>query len=261
MDIEFYKYQGAGNDFILVDNRENIFPDANRIEIVQKLCKRHIGIGSDGLILIQTDVQHDFYMEFYNPDGSQSFCGNGSRCAVMFAFHFGMIGNKCSFNSIHGINEGRIVDSKNVALNMFDVNEVEIGEDYHFLNTGSPHYNLFVEDVSKIDLIPFARNIRYNNRFKELGTNVNVIEQVDDSTIKVRTYERGVENETLSCGTGVTACAISQLILEKKKGGKITIMTNGGTLSVEIGNLADDSVDGIVLTGPAEFVFKGEIDV
>lgn len=261
MDIEFYKYQGAGNDFVLVDNRESIFPEVNRVETVQKLCKRHFGIGSDGLILIQADNHHDFYMEFYNPDGSQSFCGNGSRCAVMFAFHLGVIGGECTFNSIHGVNVGRIVDSRNVALNMFDVNEVEIGEGYYYLNTGSPHYNIFVEDVLKIDLIPFARNIRYNDRFKEVGTNVNVIERVDNNTIKVRTYERGVENETLSCGTGVTACAISQLISERKSEGKIIIETKGGTLSVEIENVTNGSADGIVLTGPAEFVFKGEIDV
>lgn len=261
MDIEFYKYHGAGNDFILIDNRSNEFPIDNRINIVQKLCKRHFGIGSDGLILIQNDNEHDFFMEFFNPDGSQSFCGNGSRCAVMFAFHLGMTNKECSFNSIHGVNQGQIINSTNVTLNMFDVRGIEIGEDYHYLNTGSPHYNIYVDDVSSIDLIPFARNIRYNDRFSEVGTNINIIQAVADDSIKVRTYERGVEGETLSCGTGVTACAISHLISNSKTEGVVNIYTKGGDLSVEIGKIQGEMVKDIKLTGPAEFVFRGEIGV
>lgn len=261
MDIEFYKYHGAGNDFVMIDNRSNEFPKENRLEIVQKLCKRHFGIGSDGLILIQEDNEFDFYMEFYNPDGSQSFCGNGSRCAVIFAFHLGMTNKECTFNSRHGINQGHIIDTTNVTLKMFDVSGIEIGEGYHYLNTGSPHYNIYIENVDAVDLIPFARNIRYNDRFAEIGTNINIIQTLADDSIKVRTYERGVEGETLSCGTGVTACAISQLITNDKKAGIVKINTKGGDLSVEIGEINEGSVKGIKLTGPAEFVFKGEINV
>ncbi len=261
MDVEFYKYHGAGNDFVIVDDRDKTFPESNRLEIVQQICKRHFGVGSDGLILIQEDGEHDFFMEFYNPDGSQSFCGNGSRCAVMFAFHMGITGEECSFNSIHGVNKGVVVDSNNVSLNMFDVNNIEIGEDYQYMNTGSPHYNVYVDSVEDVELLTLARDIRYGDRFKKEGTNVNTIEKVALNTIKVRTYERGVEGETLSCGTGVTACAISYLISSGIEEGRVSVTTKGGELVVDITSCKQDKVTGIRLTGPAEFVFKGEIDV
>lgn len=261
MDLEFFKYHGAGNDFIVIDNREGIFPVEGRLSKVKELCQRHFGVGSDGLILIQNDEKNDFFMEFYNPDGSQSFCGNGSRCAVMFAFHLGLVGTECTFNSIHGVNQGNIIDGGTVELNMFDVQQIEVGDEYHYMNTGSPHYNIYVDDVDGVDLIPCARSIRYNKRFAKEGTNVNVIEVLGSDSIKVRTYERGVEDETLACGTGVTACAISQLIHENKNSGRINIHTRGGELIVEIGELIGGAVRKIKLTGPAKFVFKGEVNV
>lgn len=259
--MEFHKYHGAGNDFVMIDNRQLHFPKKNRVETVQKICRRNFGVGSDGLILIQEDQSHDFYMEFYNPDGSQSFCGNGSRCAVMFAKYLGMVKRECTFNSIHGVNKGIIGDDKNVSLKMFDVEKMEIEEDFHYIDTGSPHYNVFVQNTEEIDLIPFAHKVRYNERFADKGTNVNVIEKIDEHTIKVRTYERGVENETLACGTGVTACAISQLIEAQVKKGRVDIIARGGNLSVEIDEITIEGAKGITLIGPAEFVFRGEIDV
>lgn len=262
MNIEFYKYHGAGNDFVMIDNRSLEFPVDERLKIVQTLCQRHFGIGSDGLILIQHDAESDFYMEFYNPDGSQSFCGNGSRCAVMFAFHLGMINKECSFRSIHGRNEAKVVGDSNVKLQMFDVKGFEIGEHYHYLNTGSPHYNVFVNSVDDADLIKLAKEIRYGERFKDVGTNVNIIEELNDGSIKVRTYERGVEGETLACGTGVTACAISKLISSNSvPNGPVVIHVKGGLLKVEVKKLDHDSASGLTLEGPAQFVFKGEVNV
>lgn len=258
MDFEFYKYHGAGNDFVIIDNRNKQFPQ-NDIDLIQKVCFRRFGIGSDGLILISDDGESDFYMDFYNPDASRSFCGNGSRCAVMFAYHLGMIGEQCSFRSIHGINEAWVINDRTVRLKMFDVDGVEVGEDYYYLNTGSPHYNIYTDKVEEVKLIPLAHEIRYGDRFRQEGTNVNLIQVLDRGSIKVRTYERGVEDETWACGTGVTACAITQVLKNNWQGkNKIEVEANGGNLTVELDRDAEAHFKDIYLTGPAEFVFKGE---
>ncbi|MCB9197187.1 MAG: diaminopimelate epimerase [Flavobacteriales bacterium] len=257
MKYEFVKYHGAGNDFIMIDNRDGLFPN-NDIDLISAMCRRRFGIGSDGLILISNDTDSDFYMDFYNPDGSRSFCGNGSRCAVMFAFHLGIIKDKCLFRSIHGSNEAWLVDEFNVKLKMFDVSNVEIGNDHHYMDTGSPHYNLFVTDVDEIDLINVAHQIRFGNRFSKIGTNVNLIEEMDNNTIRVRTYERGVENETLSCGTGVTACAISTALSKGLiENQHINVITKGGKLSVDFVINDPTDINEIYLTGPVEQVFNG----
>ncbi len=257
MKIEFTKYQGAGNDFILIDNQTLSFPTKGRTSLIQAMCSRKFGIGSDGLILIQKHHTADFYMEFYNPDGSQSFCGNGSRCAVIFAKELGLSKDNGHFLSRNGKSDYRILDSKTVKLKMFDVKNIETGNDYYFMDTGSPHYILFSEAVSQIDIVPEAHKIRYNNRFKEVGTNVNYVEQIANG-IKVRTYERGVEAETLACGTGVTACAIAQYLHSKQaqQSFEMNIKTKGGDLSVSFRN-NDKKFTDIYLTGPATFVFKG----
>lgn len=261
MDLEFYKYHGAGNDFIIIDNRKQVFPKENRTKIIQNLCHRKFGIGSDGLILLDNDNEYDFYMDFYNPDGSQSFCGNGSRCVVMFAAHIGIINKQCTFKSIHGLNKAEIYDSINVKLQMFDVDKVEVNAEYHFMNTGSPHYNSFVHDVSSIDLLPFAKEIRYNDRFKSEGTNVNIIQEADNGIV-IRTYERGVENETWACGTGATACALSYAIKNDLKGeGEINVQAKGGKLKVMYNSDDLKSFKNVYLIGPAEFVYKGEVNV
>jgi len=257
MKIEFTKYQGAGNDFIIIDDQTLGFPTENRTSLIQAMCSRKFGIGSDGLILIQKHDTADFYMEFYNPDGSQSFCGNGSRCAVISAEKLGLSQPKGHFLSIHGKSDYQILDYKTVKLKMFDVKDIETGSDYYFMDTGSPHYISFSKDVSKIDILPEAHKIRYNTRFSVVGTNVNYVEQIETG-IKVRTYERGVEAETLACGTGVTACAIAQYLHTKdaRISSDINIEALGGLLSVSFRHDNGIFTD-IYLTGPALSVFKG----
>jgi diaminopimelate epimerase len=263
MKLDFFKYQGAGNDFIIVDNRKNSFPKDNTT-LIQQLCKRHFGIGSDGLILIEKSSTVDFYMEFYNPDGSQSFCGNGSRCAVLFVHHIGMIKKQCTFQSKNGENKAEIVSQDEVKLAMFDVklNSIEsLGNDWS-INTGSPHYIQFQQSIDGIDIVPEAQKIRYNEQYKKQGINVNYVE-VDhtlENTIKVRTYERGVEDETLACGTGVTACALAYNLAVNAASNVITVFAKGGQLTVSFEKDAQ-SFHSIFLQGPAKFVYKGEIDV
>jgi len=258
MKIKFYKYQGTGNDFIIVDNRNTSF-DKNNIELVQNLCNRKFGIGSDGLILIENHVEWDFNMVFFNPDGSQSFCGNGSRCAVAFARELGIVNDFAKFNSTDGYHEAIIESNGLIKLKMHNVFNIEVSESHHYMDTGSPHYNCFENNIDTIDVVAKGREIRYSNRFKEIGTNVNFIEHLSNG-IKVRTYERGVENETLSCGTGVTACALSAALVAKALSGEIKVNTLGGGLSVSFRQTLDGFED-IWLTGPTKFVFNGEIEM
>lgn len=260
MKLIFYKYQGTGNDFILVDNRKNVF-DISRIDLVQKLCKRRFGIGSDGLILLQDKEGYDFEMIFFNPDGSKSLCGNGSRCVVAFASFLGIIKNTTRFWAIDGEHTAMILPDGTVSLRMNDVKNVEAGDDYYYLNTGSPHYCTFVHELAEFDVYNQGRRIRYSDRFRKEGTNVNFLQR-QNGAVFVRTYERGVENETLSCGTGVTASALVAAL----RGMATTeeycdIVTLGGRLKVKFRRLEDDSFTDIYLEGPAEFVFKGEINI
>lgn len=255
MTIEFYKYQGTGNDFVIIDNRRSFFK--KDIETIKFLCDRKFGVGSDGLICIEKDGETDFYMDFYNPDGSQSFCGNGSRCAVAFAVHTGIVGSTCTFRAIDGIHHAEFNNGM-VSLGMGDVDAVEKGDAYMFINTGSPHYIQEFENVDALDMIAFGKEIRYSDKYKAEGTNVNAVQKIQDG-IKMRTYERGVENETLSCGTGVTAAALSAIA----KGwyqDQLKVETLGGTLEVKA-DYDQGGFKNVVLSGPAKFVFKGEIDV
>jgi diaminopimelate epimerase len=255
MVIQFQKYQGTGNDFVVVDNRNGLFP-AENLSVIQRICHRKYGIGSDGLILIEHDDKSDFYMNFFNPDGSKSYCGNGSRCAVHFARSVGMIGDKCTYRAIDGIHHGVLSENSNVSTSILPVHQTEhIGNDV-FINTGSPHYIVFCSNLDLIDIISDARKIRYSARFAPSGTNVNFVQKVSDIQIKMRTYERGVEDETLSCGTGVTAAALAVL----KNDGTISVETKGGMLSV---NARKSSVgfEDIWLSGPATPVFKGEYKI
>jgi len=253
--INFYKYQGTGNDFIMIDNRQNEFN--KRIEVIKHLCNRKFGIGSDGLICLDNHSSLDFYMDFYNPDGSQSFCGNGSRCTVAFAEFLGMVEKTCVFEAIDGMHEARI-DKNIYKTKMADISEIESNDVFDFVNTGSPHYVEVLSNISDLDMIAFGRSIRYNSRFKAEGTNVNVMERTTDG-ILMRTYERGVEHETLSCGTGVTAAALTAI----KKGwfkNEVAVSTRGGKLSVQANQTAQGFSD-VWLCGPALRVYKGTIDV
>jgi len=258
MKIEFYKYQGTGNDFVMIDNRNNIF-DKNNLKAVQQLCDRRFGIGADGLILIENIENLDFNMIYFNADGTQSFCGNGSRCAVAFAKYLGIIEKQAMFLSTDGEHEAWVNDEGEVSLKMHDVESIEKGEDYYFIDTGSPHYIVNVNDVKAVDIKSEGAAIRYNDRFKADGTNVNFV-KYRDNELDIRTYERGVEGETLSCGTGVTAAALSLVDNQHLSSGVIHVNAVGGKLKVGFkrnGNVFSD----IWLIGPATFVFKGEIEL
>ena len=230
MIIPFYKYQGTGNDFVMIDNRKGVF-DKENVALVQKICDRRFGVGADGLILIEDIDDLDFNMIYFNADGSKSFCGNGSRCAVAFAKFLGIIEDQAMFLSTDGEHEAWISKDGQVSLKMHDVEAIEKGDAYYFINTGSPHYIAEVSDVAVVDVYQEGKAIRNNERFKAEGTNVNFVKYGSES-IDVRTYERGVEGETLSCGTGVTAAALSWADKHQSNGGKVEVNTKGGELSV-----------------------------
>jgi len=260
MNYTFYKYQGTGNDFVIIDNRDMRFDRTNNA-LVAKLCDRRFGIGADGLMLLQTKAGYDFEMVYYNSDGNESsMCGNGGRCIVAFAHKLGLIKNKARFTAIDGEHEA-VIENTIVKLKMNDVKGIERNPDFYFLNTGSPHYVAFVKDVEHFNVFEEGKKIRYNARFKEKGTNVNFIEKKDNHLL-VRTYERGVEGETYSCGTGVTAAAIVAAIANTF--GPVescNINTLGGNLNVRFHKKTEEEFDNIWLEGPATFVFEGSVDV
>ncbi len=260
MTIPFYKYQGAGNDFILVDQRDQIFLTREDTGPIGRLCDRRFGIGADGLMLLQRSETADFEMVYFNADGREStLCGNGSRCIVAFARYLGMIGDRCTFLAVDGLHEALFNPETGwVELKMNDVNTCEITPEAIILNTGSPHYVAFVDRLEGLDVAASGKKIRYNDRFREEGINVNFVEPVDGG-LKVATYERGVEAETLSCGTGVTAAALAHF-LRKPEGfaGRVKILTKGGELEVRF-EPRNGGFGNIWLCGPAERVFRGEI--
>ncbi len=255
MKIPFVKYQGTGNDFVLVDNRDQQFVLGK--DAIVKICDRKFGVGSDGVIFLENAGDTDFYMNFYNPDGSQSFCGNGSRCAVNFARSLGISKNLGRFNAIDG-EHGFTVNDELVKIHMKDVQEISREGENFILNTGSPHYVIYKDEIQMLDILHHAREIRYSEKFKEQGINVNFVKE-HDHMIDMRTYERGVEDETLSCGTGVTAAALTYGY-KHPEAKKLSVMTRGGELEVHFTNQGSGRFSDIWLCGPAEFVFKGEID-
>ncbi len=258
MKIEFSKWHGTGNDFILIDDRKSVFPIDS--ELIQRLCDRHFGIGSDGLILIQEPKEKgiEFHMEFINPDASRSFCGNGSRCA--YAFWSELIDDRspAAFTAFDGKHEAEWREGK-VAVTLAPVDRIEReseGQDH--VNTGSPHELVWVEDPDRIDVVTEGRKRRYDPKRMPGGTNVNFI-TVKDGSVRMRTYERGVENETLSCGTGVVAAALSALSRDRANS-PVKVIAPGGELLVE----AERKGDGwhqIRLIGPAIPVFQGWIEL
>jgi diaminopimelate epimerase len=260
MQLNFYKYQGTGNDFILIDNRDHSISLST--EQIRFMCDRRFGIGADGLMLLELEPGFDFKMVYFNSDGNQSsMCGNGGRCITAFAHHLGLISGKCRFLAIDGPHEALILENNIISLKMQDVKEVEINGDHYYLNTGSPHYVKTVDDVEHFDVVTEGKKIRYNDRFKEEGTNVNFIEKTDDG-IFVRTYERGVEDETYSCGTGVTAAALVAGLhgmLSTKN--SCHVKTLGGELEVKFDKVLEKNFYNIWLQGPALKVFSGSIDI
>ncbi|KPM33700.1 Diaminopimelate epimerase [Croceitalea dokdonensis DOKDO 023] len=256
--IPFYKYQGTGNDFILVDNRHLQFPK-NDTKYIRFLCDRKFGIGADGFILLENDKLSDFKMVYYNADGNQSsMCGNGGRCIVAFANQLGIVKDKACFNAIDGLHRATIKD-KVVSLDMMEVKEVTQRAKAYFLNTGSPHHVQLVDSLTDFNVVKEGAKLRYG-LYGEVGSNINFVAPVEGNRFSVRTYERGVEDETLSCGTGVTAVALAMFHAEMAKTNIIEIETPGGELTVSF----DHDLEGfknIVLSGPATFVFQGEIAV
>lgn len=259
MEIQFYKYQGAGNDFIIFDNRSLIFPKSN-VELIHKLCDRRFGIGADGLILLETSEKQDFAMFYFNADGKEgSMCGNGGRCIVSFAKKLNIIDTKTTFEATDGIHFAEIQNDL-VNLQMTDVEDVEIYNTHAFLNTGSPHHVNFCNGIENLNVREMGSKIRYGAPYFDEGTNVNFVEQISENSFKVRTYERGVEDETLACGTGVTAVAIAANKSNKTTEEKIYIEVLGGKLEVSF-KREGNSFKNVFLKGPAQFVFEGKIIV
>lgn len=259
MQITFYKYQAAGNDFIIIDNRLKLF-DKNNTKLIKKICDRRFGIGSDGLILIELQNKYDFRMIYYNSDGHEStMCGNGGRCIVAFAKKINLINNEAFFLAIDGHHHAIIEDSI-VKLKMKDVTEVKrIGEDF-LLDTGSPHYVCFKSNISDIDVNTVGAQIRNRKIFKNKGVNVNFVEHKKENIFFVRTYERGVEAETLSCGTGVTAVAIAMHFSKKVSINEIILNTKGGVLNVNFNNNKLHYKD-VWLRGPYEYIYHGTLNI
>ena len=256
MNLIFYKYQGTGNDFIMVDNRNNIFPKENKNGIA-KLCDRHFGIGADGIILIENDDTLDFKMIYFNADGSETFCGNGARCAVAFAKFLNLITNKTEFMAVDG-NHSATIENTIVSLKMIDVADVLIKEKSVFVFTGTQHHVELVDSLENYPVYKYGKIIR--DSYESPGSNVNFVEKINNSTFRVRTYEKGVENETLACGTGVTAVAVAMHKTKKTTSNFISLPVEGGILEVSFTE-ENGVYTNIFLKGAATFVFKGEINI
>lgn len=260
MDLNFTKYQGTGNDFVMLDNLSSEYNDLS-VEQIRFLCNRKLGVGADGLIKISAHDEYDFEVEYYNADGSQSFCGNGARCSVAFAKTLGIIESETTFLAIDGVHKAEVSEDGIVKLEMLKVEAfMQLNDDY-ITETGSPHYVRFYEEGDKVDIVSFGKSIRYSEMFNKDGINVNAVFVEGDNEIRVLTYERGVEDETLSCGTGVTACALAYIYrTEKGTDAPISVHTKGGDLSVKVGQFKKGAgFDDIWLSGPAKKVFDGRI--
>ncbi|MDH7448242.1 diaminopimelate epimerase [Aquimarina sp. 2201CG14-23] len=260
MNITFYKYQGTGNDFVIIDNRQSIL-SKNNTKLFAKLCDRKFGIGADGLMLLELpeNEEDDFTMVYFNADGNESsMCGNGGRCLVAFAAFLGVIEDKATFTAIDG-KHNAVIKDKLVYLQMQDVSIIEHHDSHLFLDTGSPHHVTMVDDLMSYDVVNVGRQIRNGAPYFETGSNVNFVEKEKNDVFAVRTYERGVEDETLSCGTGVTAVALSMYSNRLTDKEEISVKTPGGTLKVTFKKTEKGYTD-IFLIGPAEQVFKGEIE-
>jgi len=258
MKFTFSKYQGTGNDFMIIDNRNNSV-NLTKKQIAQ-LCNRRFGVGADGLMLLEKHLATDFNMRYFNADGNEgSMCGNGGRCLVAFAKSLAIIDKETTFNTIDGTHRAIIKQKNMVSLQMQDVKEVLQIDGNYFVDTGSPHYVIFSQNIKDTDVYTEGKKIRESKRFAPNGTNVNFVE-INNNHLWVRTYERGVEDETLSCGTGVTAaaiCASAKLNTDKNS---FDISTRGGNLNVSFQKNRNNTFTNIWLTGPAQFVFKGEYE-
>jgi diaminopimelate epimerase len=258
MTIVFNKYQGAGNDFVIIDNRNGNF-NSEDSKLINRLCDRRFGIGADGLILICASPNWDFEMKYFNSDGLEgSMCGNGGRCSADFAIKSGIAGKKLSFKAVDGVHKA-FAEEGIIRLQMNDVKNPQLVNGFYSLNTGSPHYVIFRKDVKGIDVNTEGKKYRWAEEFAPGGTNVNFVE-VQNDEIYVRTFERGVEEETLSCGTGVTASAICTVLAGHLDTKTVRVKTLGGNLSVSF-NISGNNISDIWLSGPATFVYEGKVEV
>jgi len=258
MTYTFYKYQGTGNDFVLIDNRQDKF-SKNDTKLVKYLCDRRFGIGADGLILLENHDKLDFKMVYFNSDGNESsMCGNGGRCLVAFAKFLDIIDSKATFEAIDGVHKASIKD-ETVKLQMQDVETIDKFDSHVFLNTGSPHHVQFESELETFDIKRKGAKIRYSKPYNEAGSNINFVKKINDEVFAVRTYERGVEDETLSCGTGVTAVALAMNYIGETEKNLVTLKTEGGNLQVSF-NKENNSYRNVWLIGPAKQVYMGEIE-
>lgn len=260
MQIHFFKYQATGNDFVIIDNRKS---EHNLLssEQIRRICDRRFGIGADGLMLLNEKKDYDFEMKYYNADGKESsMCGNGGRCMTLFAYHLGIHRDKYKFLAVDGEHESEIDTDGIISLKMKDVKTIKKFHSDFILDTGSPHYVKMVTDIMDIDVYKKGHELRYSKDFEEEGINVNFVELVGDDKIIVRTYERGVEDETYSCGTGVTAAAL--ICFHNENGfNEVGVKTLGGNLSVEFNRVEEGVYEDIWLCGPAERVFEGSFEL
>ncbi len=257
MTIEFFKYQGAGNDFVMIDYRNQNYELSS--DQVAFLCHRRFGVGADGLILLKDSNDCDFEMIYYNSDGNlSSMCGNGGRCIVAFAHYLGVIHEECEFDAVDGKHKAHILKDGNIRLQMQNVGEIIDNEHQLFLNTGSPHHIEFISNVDSIDVNLEGAKIRNSQLYGKEGSNVNFVE-CNSKAIKMRTYERGVEAETLACGTGVTAAALAANYKGLISSTSIPVQAKGGELKVEFKKDDVNLYYDIWLSGPATLVFQGKI--
>ena len=258
MQFDFHKYQGTGNDFIMIDDRAGTFPSNDR-RFIERCCNRRFGVGADGLILVQESDATDFKMVYFNADGREStLCGNGARCTVAFAASLGMIAATTRFEAIDGEHTAVLHPDGTVALRMHDVTEINCAEGYTFLDTGSPHHVEMVDELNQYPVKEKGRSIRQGAPYLDAGSNVNFVEKIDDDLFAIRTYERGVEDETLSCGTGATAVAIAMHERGFTQAKQVNIKVEGGTLQVSFEKNGAQYTN-IDLHGPAQFVFAGKL--
>ncbi len=261
MQIPFDKYHGTGNDFILVDNRSNIFPKQQKV--IANCCHRKNGIGADGLILIENHLDYDFEMLYHNADGNMSsMCGNGGRCAAIFSHDLRLIRHTTRFMAFDGVHTAHINKDNSVKLSMVSVGEIELQDNAYIMNTGSPHYVALRDSLDKINVIEEGREIRYNDAYRENGINVNFV-SIDSSGLNIRTYERGVEEETLSCGTGTVAAAIAaSLKLNcRDQNQEYLVHALGGDIKVYFTKESSTFFNNIFIEGPAQKVFSGIINL
>lgn len=261
MEIDFHKYHGTGNDFIMIDNRNLSFPAEE--DLIKYLCDRRFGIGADGLILLQNHPNHDFEMRYFNSDGREaSMCGNGGRCVVAFAEQLGIIKEHTDFLAFDGIHKASFKNNV-IELSMSDVTDVKKKDDIFLLDTGSPQAVLFVNRLETIDVFKLGCEIRYRTDISQNGVNVNFVEIKSESEIKIRTYERGVETETWSCGTGSVASAIVSSLQFKNSEAEhsVEVHVKGGKLRISFESTNGKLFTNIILAGPATGVFSGKIKI